>query len=365
MIAISSYQLFSLIVLFQFGTTIIFGFGADSGRDAWITLSISFLLGSLLIAGYATISRLNDFVSLVGLFPKWFGKWFGTPIAWLYPLFFIYTAARVICDLKFLLPLTLLPLTPAWFFIGTLILLILYLMFAGVEVLFRIAGMLLPVIILFILLETIVLWASGSLHGDYLRPLLAEGFGRVSKNVWPVGITTTYGECFVMGVFWCLLNKKEYLGRVSVGATLFAGLFTVLFNVLAITALGEYIFRIMVFPAFTILKLSRVASFMDNLEILGAISFMCSAFIKISVYLIAAVLCIRDLTYAANDRIAIWITVLLAFLMAMTMAHNLSEHLQVWVETLPNIVVVPLYIVLPGSLLLLTLIRKLKNRRAT
>ncbi|KRE69634.1 GerAB/ArcD/ProY family transporter [Paenibacillus sp. Soil750] len=363
MISISPYHFFSLMVLFELGTTVIFGFGSDSGRDAWISASISSLLGGILIAGYVTISKLNDFVSMVGWFTKWFGKWLGTPIAWLYPLFFVYTAARIICDLRFLLPITLLPKTPPWFFIGTLILLILYVMYAGIDVLFRIAGVLLPVVILFILFETIILFASGSLHGEYLRPVLAEGFGRVSKNIWPVGVTTTYGECFVMSVFWCLLKKKGYLGRISIGAALFAGLFIVLFDVLAITSLSEHLFQKMIFPVFTILKLSSVADFLENLEVLGAMYFMCSAFIKISVYLFAAVLCIRDLTHAANDRLAIWITAIFAYVMAMTMANNLPEHLQVWLGSLAKIIVVPMYIVLPGIILLLSLFGKLKNRR--
>ena len=361
---ISSYHLFALMVMFQFGTTVIFGFGIDSGRDAWFTALISSLLGGILIAGYVAIAKLNHFASLVSWFPKWFGKWLGTPLAWLYPLFFIYTAARIICDLRFLLPLTLLPKTPAWFFIGILIMLILYVMYAGIEILFRIAGILLPVLILFILFETIVLWASGSLHVDYLRPFMAEGFGRVSKNVWPVGVTTTYGECLVMGVFWYKLNSKQNLGRVSVGAALFAGFFIVLFDLLAITSLGEYLFKKMVFPAFTILKLTSVADFLENLEVFGAMYFMCSAFVKISVYLFAAVACIRELTYAANDHLAIWITTLIAYVMSMTMAHNLSEHLQVWLGSIANMIVVPMYIVLPGIILLLSLLVNLKNRRA-
>ncbi|UKS24499.1 spore germination protein [Paenibacillus sp. HWE-109] len=361
---ISSYHFFSLMVLFELGTTVIFGFGTDSGRDAWLSALLSSLLGGILIAGYVTISKLNSFGSLVGVFTKLFGKWLGTPIAWLYPIFFIYTAARIICDLRFLVPLTLLPKTPAWFFIGMLILLFLYVLYAGIEVLFRITGVLLPILIIFIIFETIVLLASGSLHSDYLRPMLADGFGKVGNSLWPVGVTTTYGECFVMFVFYCLLNKKGNLGRVSVGAALFAGLLVVLFDVLAITALGENLFQKMIFPAYTILKLASVEDFLENLEVLGAMYFMCSAFIKVAVYLFAAVFCMRELTHASNDHPAIWITVLLAFFISMTMANNLSEHLQVWLGSLANFVVVPMYVVLPGIILVLSLLGKMKTRSA-
>ena len=45
MVKISNYQLFALIVLFQVGTTIIFGLASSAGRDAWIAVIISAIFG--------------------------------------------------------------------------------------------------------------------------------------------------------------------------------------------------------------------------------------------------------------------------------------------------------------------------------
>lgn len=130
----------------------------------------------------------------------------------------------------------------------------------------------------FIMLEVVVLLASDSLHGDYLRPVLSGGMGRVTNQVWPVGVTTTYGECYVMGAFWYMLRKKQYAGRIGFCAAIFAGVFVVLFNILAITALGEYLFQRMIFPAYAILTLSSIADFLENLEVLGAIYFFVFGF---------------------------------------------------------------------------------------
>jgi spore germination protein KB len=93
------------MVMFKLGTTIIFGYGSSAGRDAWISSAISALLGGALIACFAAIAKLNKFTPLVEWFKSCFGIWLGTILAWLYPLFFIYTAERVICDIRFLLPL--------------------------------------------------------------------------------------------------------------------------------------------------------------------------------------------------------------------------------------------------------------------
>ncbi|WP_309122678.1 endospore germination permease [Paenibacillus sp.] len=345
----TGYQLFSIMVLFQLGTTVIFGFEAGAGRDAWITAAGSALLGSVLIAGYAGITRLTGYVSLVQWFRRGFGPWLGVPLAWLYPLLFIYDAARILTDLEFLVPLTLLPATPPWFFLPAILAVALYLMFSGVEVLGRIAGVLLPLLVVFSLLEAVLLIASKSVHTEYFLPILGEGWGRVFAGIWPLGITQTYGESIEMAVFWHLLNKKGRLPAVGIAATLSAGMIIVLFDALGIAAMGEHLFMEMIFPTFTILNLSSVAGFLENLNALGAMYFLCTSFVKMAVHLIAAALCIQELTAAANSGAAVWLSAGSAFFVSLTMADNFSEHLKAGLEQLPHVLWVPMFLVLPAA----------------
>jgi spore germination protein KB len=242
--------------------------------------------------------------------------------------------------------------------------LVIYTAHAGLEVLCRVAGVLLPLLIAFILLETLFLMASGSLRAEYLMPVFGEGFQRVAENIWPIGVMQSYGESIEMAVFWCLLNKRGHLGRISVGATLFAGLFIVLFDVLSITALGDHLFQEMMLPAFTTLKLASIAGFLENLDALGSLYFICTAFIKISVHVLAAALCIRELTFAGKNNAAIWISASSAYVVGMTMASNFSEHLHVGIKIIPNILLVPMFVVLPGLVFLLSLFGKAKKTGA-
>ncbi|MDQ0970349.1 hypothetical protein QFZ31_000227 [Neobacillus niacini] len=72
---ISTNQLFILTVFFQIGTTIIFGFGSSAGRDAWIAIITSFVLGIIAIGIYLLLRYLNPGLTLVEWFPAQFGKW--------------------------------------------------------------------------------------------------------------------------------------------------------------------------------------------------------------------------------------------------------------------------------------------------
>jgi hypothetical protein len=80
---ISTYQLFTITFIFQLGTTVIFGFGAEAGRDAWIGQLVSLGLGLFVILLYITLMRLNPGLTLVQWFPAQFGRWIGIPIAFL------------------------------------------------------------------------------------------------------------------------------------------------------------------------------------------------------------------------------------------------------------------------------------------
>ncbi|MBP2076452.1 hypothetical protein J2Z64_000664 [Oceanobacillus polygoni] len=85
---ISVYQLFTITVFFQLGTSVIFGFATAAGRDAWLAILISTAFGILLILMYVALMKLNPGLAFVEWFPTQLGKWIGMPIAWLYPLMF-------------------------------------------------------------------------------------------------------------------------------------------------------------------------------------------------------------------------------------------------------------------------------------
>jgi spore germination protein KB len=65
-----------------------------AGKDAWIVTLLSVVFGALLILLYFTLMRMRTGLTLVQCFPAQFGRWIGTPLAWLYPLLFLYLAGR-------------------------------------------------------------------------------------------------------------------------------------------------------------------------------------------------------------------------------------------------------------------------------
>ncbi|QMV43072.1 GerAB/ArcD/ProY family transporter [Cohnella cholangitidis] len=358
MIRISKYQLFASIVLFQIGTTIIFGFSSEAGRDAWIAALLSTVAGCCFIFLVSVMMRLQPGLTLVQWFPTQFGLGLGVPLAWLYPLLFIYVAGRIIGDIRFFVNMMMLPGTPVWAVIVPLMLVVSYILFSGLEVLCRIASILFPIILILFILEIMLLNGAKILHLDYLRPIMGAGWERVWDQ-WQLGISQTFGESILFAMFWTNLNTKDRkkLPKVMVIATLFTGVLISIMNLMNVMALGESVLQRSVFPNLTVLRLVSVADFLENLDALGMMYFTVTAFLKISFYLMAAVMAVKQLTLAKSNGLIIILVTSIASVMGLTMASNLSEHLEVAFNNFPRYLWLPLTIYLPLLLLIVAGIR--------
>ncbi|WP_028608529.1 GerAB/ArcD/ProY family transporter [Paenibacillus harenae] len=358
MVKISLYQLFCGILFFQQGTTIIFGFSSGAGRDAWIASLCATLLGVCLVSLFTVFMRLQSGMTLTEWFPDLFGRWLGVPIAWLYPLLFLYDAGRIISDLKFTINLIMLPGTPAWAILVAFMLVVVYMLFTGIEGIFRMAGILVPVVMLLYALQVILLMASGTMHTDYLLPVAGEGWGRIWNNTWPTSVTQTFGETLLFAMFWPLVTNQKKVAQTTILVSICSGVLLTVLNLLMIMTLGEGIYKRSIYPTISMLRLISVGDFIENLDALGLMIFILTTFFKLSFYLFGAVFAIRQLTFIKNERLFIVPLAAAVFFIGITMANDIMEHIQVGFIHLQTNLWMPLLIYLPVILLPIAWIRK-------
>ncbi len=356
---ITHYQLFSLTFLFQIGTTIIFGFASDAGRDAWIVVLLSSSIGLVIVLANVMLFRYHPDLTLVEWFPKQFGKWIGTPIAWLYPSLFIYTGSRIIADLEHLIPETLLPKTPPVIFLSLFLLLIAYSLFHGIEVIGRLAGLLMPIILLMFTIELFVALGMKDHQFSNILPIAGEGWGLILKSVWPTGVTQSFGEVLVMGMIWPLVKNSNKVLKVTLLSTIVTGVFLVIADILAIIILDNVIFERAIYPLFIMLKQIGFEGFIENLDVFAVIYFIVTSYFKVFIYSFAAIRSIQILTLMQSSRIFILPVCGLQLFVGMTMTDNVIEHIMgVHMKILSPYVWVPMLFVLPGVLLLFTLLKQ-------
>ncbi|MGM0904885.1 MAG: GerAB/ArcD/ProY family transporter [Bacillota bacterium] len=355
---ISNYQLFVITFLYQLGTTIIFGFGSSAGRDAWIALLVSSLLGTFITSLYVLLLKLNHGLTLVQWYPAQFGRWLGTPISWLYPLIFLFDAGRIVGDLKGLIPLTLLPTTPPLLYLSFFLLIMMYTLFLGLENLSRAGEILVPAILFLFLIEIIMLIISRTVHFSYLLPIVGNGWGPIWGAVYPQGLMQTYGESIIFAMIWTQAKNPNKVMKVTICASLLSGFILALSVAFAITAFGEDLYRRSIYPLYSLLGVINVAQFINNLDPFGVIYFLSTAFFKMYIKIYAALKAIQQLTNLRDYRVLIIPAIILVLYIGMTVSKNIAEHIYgMALQVITPYVWVPLFIIFPIILLIVTLIR--------
>lgn len=358
---ISAYQLFTITFIFQLGTTIIFGFGGTAGRDAWIGQLISCALGLILILVYTTLMRLNPGLSLVQWFPAQFGRWIGTPIAFLYPLMFLYIAGRIIADIRDMVSTAILNNTPLLLITGIFVIIIAYCLYGGVQIIARLGEIFLPIVIIIFSIEIILLFSSGIMHIRHIQPIMEDGWGPIWNVVYPAGITQSFGESLTLAMFWPQAKNPSKVMKITILSALLSGIMVVCLDLFAISVFGG-VFSRFLYPLYTLLSLISVGNFIENLQMFGVLYFLMTALLKTSIYMFAALKGIQQLTHMKSYRSLIIPSCLISLILGMTMAQNITEHIYYHhFKILVPYVWVPLLLVLPAILLIVTWFRQLKK----
>ncbi|OMF61943.1 endospore germination permease [Paenibacillus sp. FSL R5-0766] len=358
MIKLSGYQLFCLTFLFQLGTTVIFGFAASAGRDAWIVGLISATSGILLIRVYISIMNMNPGLTLVEWYPKQFGKWIGLPIAWLYPLLFLFDAGRILADLRDLIPTTILPDTPPMVIMLLFLVIIVYGLYLGLSNVAKVGELLVPFIIVLFVLEITLLLFSNIVSPKLLKPILWNGWAPVLKATFPEGISQTYGETLAMAMIWTQVARPEKIWKYTLLATIIASISFLSFDLLAVTIFGGVLFEKSLYPFYSLTGMVNIGGFITNLNPFAVIYFIITAYFKLFLKMYTALAALQILLPFVGKRVLIWAGALIVFVLGFIVSDNIAEHIYVLaIKQITPYVWVPLFIYLPLMLYLVSHIR--------
>jgi spore germination protein KB len=354
---ISNIQLFMLTLLFQIGSSVIFGFAAAAGSDAWLSTLICTGLGTCLIMMYLVLMWLQPGLTLDEWFPAQFGRWLGTPIAWFYMLHFLYNSGRTLGDIKDLIPTTILPGTPNWIILGVFMIAIVYALYSGIEVIARLAEMILPVILVLFIIEILLIFASNIIDIRHLQPVMGGGWGRIWKAVWPSGIQQSFAETLEFAMIWTLSIDPKRIMKTTLFASVIYGILLSIFDALAILTFGEGTFSTSTYPLYRLVKVISVADFLENLDAVGILYFMGTAFFKITIQMYGVIRGIQQLLYLRDSRLLVLPIGAVVLYLGMSLSSSTAEHMSSF-KNLGSFGAL-IYIVFPCLLLIVVCIRRI------
>ncbi|MFD0051807.1 endospore germination permease [Actinomycetes bacterium NPDC127524] len=366
-IKISYFQLFCLIFLFEMGSSVLFSIAGSAKQDAWLVTLIAMIPGSMLLGMYLKMHQMFPGYTLTVYVQKIFGSAIGRMIGFLYVIYFIYIASRLLRDFGELLVISAYPETTLMVIGITMLLCLIYNLFKGFEAFSRLTELCFYVIVPTLLIVVLLQAASGLIVWKNLTPILEYGWKPVFKGIFPTTLTVPYGEliAFTM-VFPHLSNVKKTI-KVSLISVIFSGLLLTLITALTIAVIGQSVRFRSAFPILTAVSYINIGGFIQRVDALVIISIIIVGFIKIFVFFYCAVKGSMEVFQVKEPRNLIFPISFIILMGSIFIAPNYIEHLKEGLKYVPYYLHIPFQIVFPALFLLVALLKQLfaKKRQKT
>ena len=322
---ISAYQLFTLLVIFIIGTTVIFPLGADAKQAAWISILVGMIGGFPLLIMYNYLNKQFPNMVLTEYCKKIFGTYIGTIIGILYILYFMYAAARNVRDAMELVPLFLHG-TPV-LVIGILIMLpMLYALYLGIEVIGRTSEIFFVYIGLTGFLMVILVFISGIVKVENILPVLEPGWKTIIGTTIGETWMAPFGEVICFTMIFSYLNKPKLQLKVGFLGVLCGGLALSFIHLLTIAVLGIDSRNNSLAPLLKMVQKIDIADVIQRLDAIFMIWLIVNNFFKITIFMYAAVIGGATILKVSKNLLIIPFG-LIVFITATLFTGNYIEHM--------------------------------------
>lgn len=357
---LSFAQLFYVMVSFELGTAVIFGLGAKAKQDAWLTIVTGMLCGFVLTVVYTKLFEHYPGDTLVQMIPKIIGKWMGYPLAAVYMCYFVYQASRALRDFGDLMISTILIETPMIVVIGTFTAVIVYCLRGGLEVFGRVGEILFPAWLAVFGMMWIIVYSSDVSDLQQLKPVLEEGVGGVWKAAFPLVVAFPFGESILFTMLWPALynHNRVKVRTLGMAVILVSGILLTVNTISILAVIGAHLFGREDFPLFTAVRMASLGDFIEHLDAIVIITMLAGGFFKVGGWLYGAGLGTTQLFKLENYHSILLPLGVIAAALSLMIASNYTEHVENGLVWDPKYLHVPLQIVIPVILLVVSSIRR-------
>jgi spore germination protein KB len=361
---ISLYQLFVLILLFELGSAILVPLAIDAKQDAWLAILFGLLGGLFLFWVNFRLFLYYPELAPPEYMQKLLGKIVGTILAFCYIIFFMYTASRVLRDFgEMLLTFAYLE-TPLFIVNALLMLVIIYAVSKGIEVVAR-TGELFFVFIYFLAITGFILIVfSGLIDINNLKPILEEGIFPIARVVFTQTLYVPFGEAIVFSMIFPYVTKAKRKSAKKVGffAIGLSGINLAITMAINIGVLGVDLTARSQFPLLSTIQSIQVAEFLERLDVFFMISTVICIFFKVSIYFYAAVASTAVIFKIKEPSSLTYPIGMVILFMSVTIASSYAEHLKEGLKFVTSYLSPFFFIVIP---ILLLGIAFIKNRKSS
>ncbi|WP_332631357.1 GerAB/ArcD/ProY family transporter [Halalkalibacter flavus] len=351
-------QLFLVMLIFEIGTTIIHALGGEAKQDAWLASVVGTLFGFMLVLVFTKLSGDYPGNSLIQIIQTILGRFFGYPLCITYIIYFISQAARVSRDFAELMISTILYGTPTMIIISSFVAVIIYTLRGGIEVFGRMAEMVVPVILIILFSTWAVIYASGVIDLKHLTPVLGTGIKNVLNTSFPTLTILPYGELIVFTMLWPALKDNRRVKTVGMVVVLTGGVLLTLNIIGLISVLGPQLYGRINVPLLATARMASVADFLERIDAVVILIMVVGGFFKVGAYIYGAAVGTAHLFKLQSYHSVLIPLGTIVTSLGFIQARNLVEHDAIGLKFLMTYVHLPLQIVIPCLLLVISYFHK-------
>ncbi|MBD8114272.1 GerAB/ArcD/ProY family transporter [Priestia megaterium] len=361
---ISASQLFILMVLFELGTSLLLPVAMEAKQDAWLAILLG-MLGSLVlfVIYYKLYSYYPDLLPIEYM-QKILGKAIGSVLAFLYISYFIYDVARVLRDIGEMLLTFSYSDTPLFIANALLILVIIYTVQKGIEVVARSGELFF--IFMYVLAVTgfLLIVCSGLIDFKNLQPVLEDGILPVLKVVFIQTLYFPFGEAIVFTMILPYLNNPKKAKVTMLCATGLSGINLTITMLINISVLGVDLTARSQFPLLSTVQSIQVADFLERLDVFFMLALVIGGFSKISVLFYASMIATATLFKIKSPSRLSYPIGLIVLFMSLMISRNFQEHLHEGIGVEMFFLQIPFLTIIPVLLFLVAFFKNRKQQKA-
>ncbi|MBK1811485.1 GerAB/ArcD/ProY family transporter [Clostridium sp. YIM B02505] len=284
MTKLSNHQLFTLMFIFEIGSTTIFALGIGAKQDAWIVILIALIIGLVYMWIYTEIQSKFPDKNYVEIIKLILGNKLGIIVSIMYISPFFRHASRNAREFGELIIITLLPETPLIIIVFLFIAISIFIILKGVDTMARLAEIFFYVIMFFMLFIYIFTYISGNVDFKELLPVLGDGIKPVLKELPPI-IMFPFGETYVFFMYWSYAIEKDKVRKTGMKVIFYSGLLLCGSVMMDICVMGAGYTSIATIPFIEAIKLINIEGIITNIDAIGVVLIFIGGFFKMTIYL--------------------------------------------------------------------------------
>lgn len=353
---ISDKQGIIIIIMHMIGTSSIFMTALAAKKDLWLAILIALfmaLIMSFILARIKTIFLKEDLFQILDIC---FGKFIGKIISILFTLYLFHTGILILMNITQFIKITALFETPEIIIRIVLSIVCIWIVKEGIEVIGRFSQSFFIPVISFILV--FVLLSVAKMNTDNIMPILSEGIKPIANGVFYV-FSFPLGELGIYTIIFYRLKQRSSFYRVYMLGVLIGGIILLTISLTNLLVLGINTATSVYYQTHLAASIIDIGGFLQRIEAVIVIVFILAAFIKNSIYLLAACKGTAKIFGNSDYRFIVTPIALLMLNLSYFMFDSLMSYME-WDKDVWPYYAFPFQVILP---IVIWIVAEIKNKQ--